>query len=330
MRSVCVPYHGFMSESGPMLDRRALLVQAELAGARLEAGPLSDLRWAVPGGVELRHEPTTELRKVSGRIPNVPSDDPGSWSLRWRWSGVLTEDEMVAPHGRLLLRFASLADSPPEAYLEFAQRWGPLRLCGHGLPGTHVPSRWVDVVPGLPGCGALDLLAPVESVEVWRSYAIQAASIIMITAQLRTSVPTEKPLWTPMRRLEHDEPLEAAIYWEEDYSDLDRTDRPTRQEVVVSQREGLAHWINWWLALSGAAPRFDPERGLVTLATGGLFAALAYKLATLFNADNYIICCAVCGEFDDRDRKPQAGRRTYCSDPDCSERGRRRMSYAKP
>lgn len=101
--------------------------------------------------------------------------------------------------------------------------------------------------------------------------------------------------------------------------------------MVESQRQGLARWVNYWLALSGAGPYFDLDLGLlVPSAAGSLFGALTHQVVSLAQGTRYAIECAICGTFEERTDRPQANRHHYCTDkPDCAERGRRRLSYAK-
>jgi hypothetical protein len=241
------------------------------------------------------------------------------WDRSWH------DTRQVKARKDLVIRFAGLTKKGPGMFRRFATAWGPLRLCRHDLPATHIPPELWEDIPGIPDCPRAGFGDIHEPVEVWRGYAIEADAIIRIIVGLKDRKPTARDLWEPMRHLERDEPLEASIDWAETYSDLG-WQAPTIAQQVESQRAGLERWINWWLRVAGIRPAFSWDRGLDLVGSGGLFVVLAYGLATLAYSESNVASCAVCGTLFTTTRKHQAGRRTYCNNRKCSERGRRRLS----
>jgi hypothetical protein len=310
-----------------MSNSRPLEVTAQLAQLNLQASPLAAMSWDVPAAVQLEEvtpAPLDEslIRRGLGFDDLIDAELEPSFVLRWQWPSRAQSPAKVSPKDGLLLRFANLAEAAPPAYLRFAKRWGPLRLCEHGLPGTHVPSDLEETLGDIPRCWMAGQLQFTEPIGLWRQYSRHAAAIIRITAQLKDGVPTPRDWWDPMRQLQHDEQVETDIEWAETYAPVDIP----RKDLVASQEAGVERWINWWLRLAGIRPVLRWDEGLVLVGTGGLFGALAFQLANLVHADGHLAWCAVCGEFFTTERKRQAGRRTYCEKDDCRERGRRRLS----
>jgi hypothetical protein len=306
---------------------------AELAGLDLTVGPLAAMSWRVPEEVVLEVpplEPAFNLGDLRGtglwpHVATVPAHQPSS-VLRWP-SQSFNRSGATKPRRDLLLRFANLADASESAYLRFATRWGPLRLCRHGLPATHVPAELWENYPEVPDCPSIGFADMAETIDAWRGYATQAAAIIRITAELRNAKPTPRGWWATMHQLETDEPLEAEIDWVETYEPAnDARDLPDPAQLVASQQGGVERWVNWWIRMAGIRPVLSWDEGFALVGTGGLFGALAFQLANLVHADGHISWCSVCGTFFATERKRQSGRRTYCDNDDCRERGRRRLS----
>src|SRR5919199_5738178 len=96
---------------------------------------------------------------VSGNSWRVPST-LHLWVERWRdgtsivnlkWTDERPLTDVHTGPG-LLEDFLKLERASDEAVLRYAQRWGPLWLCGHQLPYKHARG----CVPGLGGAGGRD------------------------------------------------------------------------------------------------------------------------------------------------------------------------------
>lgn len=317
-----------MSISSPTGLREALRAAAQRADVRLEARPLVDLGWMASAAVRLTETPAKTLRLLQRdpRTITAPASATLVWSpspspeeVTWRWA-----DE------RLLLAFAGLSVAPASQILTFARRWGPLWLCGHGLPASHRSAEWLLDRDPFGRCEAIRD-PPREDVDLWRRYATEAAAVVEVVTSLRKQCPVPLAMWDPISHLQGDEPFGANVAWPleergEKYwtsKDLRPSEVEERDQILADQHEALSIWLNWWLDISGARPHYDPMRnGIVPVVHPTLFAAIAFQLASLMSGPEWLIKCHACGEYEERDAKPQAGRRAYCSL--CRERGRRR------
>lgn len=73
------------------------------------------------------------------RVPEPISLDGNQ--LQWSSRGVPIDRREAGPQLGLLQKFVALRTGDPGATLRFAQRWGVLDLCLHGLPASHAPCR---------------------------------------------------------------------------------------------------------------------------------------------------------------------------------------------
>jgi hypothetical protein len=282
-------------------------------------GPLASMSWPVP------LPPRLVVTRVGGgrrsdRCSLPPVDMP-----TLVWDSADRSSHWVRARKGLVLQFANLADARPAAFRRFAATWGPLALCSHGLPATHLPIDLIYDAPDISDCGANSRRE--EEIARWRQFATEANFIIRITAMLKDGIPSPRDLWEPMGHLAYDEPLEASIDWAETYAGS--RDQPTRRQQVDTQRAGLEHWINWWLRVAGIGPALIWGQGLELVGRGSLFGAIAFQLAHLAHSEGNVSWCAVCGRLFSTVHKRQSGRNAYCNRTNCRERGRRRLSARK-
>lgn len=86
---------------------------------------------------------------------------------------------------------------------------------------------------------------------------------------------------------------------------------------VDGQRFILSVVVDWLLELSAVRPRFlwlEDDPPILYLDTNGLFGALARDLSFAAAKVSGFRICAGCGEAFTRDRKPVAGKRSWCSE----------------
>src|SRR5690242_3800353 len=109
------------------------------------------------------------------------------------------EERQVLPTA--LHQFITLAEQPPARILQFAQRWGLLGLCEHGLPATHHvddrdgQERFALIPYG--GCTP----APAESIVDWRTYSSRFRTFIEAAQRLhRGEAITDNGLWDVIGR----------------------------------------------------------------------------------------------------------------------------------
>lgn len=252
-------------------------------------------------------EPSWELSAIVGEDGKVdrPSAAAG-WILpgrAWIEGDVLRwEDEPIREtwgDSDMLAAFIALAD-PESDVPAFAERYGVLRLCEHELPASHnpVPPPWLLRSTRTGGCSGLDE----EPALIWRIFAAQARAILNIAAAVRAGRPGPERDWS----LIYSRSGRAAPWW--------------RQDATIDALK-LAQVVNEWLYMGNVRPSLQ-GRELRMVSTGGLFGALAVRLASAVAVAQAIYLCDGCGQPIDvgnRGRRPQAGRRAFCES--CRERG---------
>jgi hypothetical protein len=204
-----------------------------------------------------------------------------------------------------LTEFLSLADKPPDSIRQFVATWGPLHLCSHDLPMTHVPLEFdPDPRNGL-------FCAYVEGDATWgreRIDAIRGWSRLGL-ATLRIGI-----------ELDADEEARGS---ESDWLILSKS-RPPETHAKALERFTAA--LNAWLILGlvwatadlSGSPRF-------LLTAHGVFGVIARQLVSaVVNAS--VALCVSCGEAYTPKRRPRAGEDSYCERPVCKRVSRREAS----
>jgi hypothetical protein len=212
--------------------------------------------------------------------------------LEWNPSG---RYKQVAPDGQLLERFLGLYSAPDAAILQFARRYGTLRICPHGLPSSHdrdcYPAGWHEGV-----CR--------ESLEDWRFYSAQALALLKVAAALTRGQ------------------LPAAADWQTVYQRSGRK-APWWTRDVEGERLGVEDVLQEML--SHGSPRltavWNPGcRPALEIAPGGLYGAIAIQVCLRAAQSDGLARCDSCAcWFTPPQRKPKAGQRTFC--PDCRASG---------
>jgi hypothetical protein len=226
-------------------------------------------------------------------------------------------------------RFARLRSG--EDVLRFAQRYGVLDLCQHGLPQTHnprllsiplfgliqSPSLWKPVEVGTeqqpsfviqergerPWCEA----AGVEAISVWLYWSRMAAAILNVASALRRNVPTQRADW------------EVIITEEsEERSSLIESLLARRWIGQIYLQEAVNRWLhlaNVRLSLSWAIGLEDPSLQI----EADTFGLLGVQILSAVTGAQSLAICDGCGKPYVRERRrPQTGRANYCLD--CRER----------
>lgn len=226
-----------------------------------------------------------------------------AWSDSWGGRQVMPDDAAQA-----LPRFLELADAQgkqlAEGVLAYAQRWGVLGLCTHGLPWSH-ELRIQENDLGRLSCGSGCWFPMrdgwcVESISTWQNYARQARAIIALSAELRKL----KPLNAYNAR-------RAASIWEHWKVALSEFPRLIEQMTrgtdnkVWHARMALSWPVNrWLLGLAQLRSMFwwtdnGPSLKLQSAAWPGevgayLFPALATQLALIVNGSLDLAVCFAC------------------------------------
>jgi hypothetical protein len=205
----------------------------------------------------------------------------------------------------MLDRFTRI-DSARDA-AEFAQWFGPLDLCTHGLPWRHTfesDEGFSDLWnPERTSCEPMSA----ERFSDWFKWVACARSILAVAVAL------------------HDGRLPAIEDWDPIVLAISPIDKDFSREEYLT-REGidaaklLLGDLLWsWLRMADVRPKFswDPHPELYLKA--GTFGELGIQLMRAVSQGHGLVTCSGCGvPYMRKGRKPQAGRRNYC--PDCGQR----------
>ena len=180
----------------------------------------------------------------------------------------------------------------PEDIVSFAERYGPLKLCEHGFPSMHRGEN-----------GERQWCPPrsSEPVKRWFYYIAQAQKCLDFVAQM---IVNASKITIPAKYLKRiSKPPKAT---------------PDHQEIPV---QGLVKYlvtdiVNEWLGDAGIRLElnWDSREPALLLTSNSIFGALGVQLLAVMTKSNIAVCSG-CGLVYLREgRKPQAGRRNFCSD----------------
>lgn len=256
--------------------------------------------------------------------------------------------ELVYPEDGMLESFIGLADASDAAIVRYANTWGLLRLCLHGLPAQHeelIP----EVLLGEPCDGPEGR----ELVEWWRYWARQAGALAGLTARLRDSrlgladhwgVVWAPPPWLVATRWGTLRVTEAAH--------LDRLRQglphrpaslhspavpgwltyrpqitPDDPQRLVWERYQVTAEVNRWLRYGGVniSLRWNARAPQIAYEGGGFLGALAVQLMLVF-AGRGMQLCSNCGRPFAVTRRRNPSRRTWCEREECHKA---RHAYAQ-
>jgi hypothetical protein len=208
--------------------------------------------------------------------------------------------------------FLGLANRDDQAILRFAERYGTLGLCPHGVPLTGNCQRLTT--------GPCE----VERLDHWRDWARRFAATIEVgwavmagdqpkqsaVNRMLSGHSTDLP-WSGLDR-HFDVKLTAA--W------LNGTVGKVKKELLRNaQAWHFSRFINRWLTLQAvvmpskvAGARLRMEYG-----SRGLFSALALQAALAATGASTLVICSNCGRPFAATRRPAKGRRSYCEKREC-------------
>jgi hypothetical protein len=207
--------------------------------------------------------------------------------------------EPTEPGPGMLERFASLYEADDETILAYAQRWGALEVCAHGLPRAHPPTD------GMPRTtyfceerfGSEDRrpLGHVEPIRVWRYTARRFRAILDLAAALWDDPPSvgSPATW---RILQKDQPSDLAA----------------AHGVLAAQ-------VNLHIQLGQVRPWASTTPPFIRIGGHDLFGALAVQLLLATSRSSGWAVCSACARPYAPTRRPPAGKLNYC--PSCRETG---------
>lgn len=281
-------------------------------------------RWWAPDRVEV----------VDGQlVPQLVTypDRP----YKWRVIGADGGSEETA----MLGDFMDLADPADEdAVARYAERWGMLGLCAHGLPATHDkstlpeslrrPGRSIDWGPGEVEDRCVVSFFESEPIATWRYWAGQARALLVVSARLAAGQPGGDAEWAELqapgpwaRNWPPAEPLTFAARGsdgkERSFHSLEEVfGTHTMAQVVALQRRSAGETLQHWLTLAGVGLTVSWKGASpdMTWRSGGLFGALGMKLLLAASRVEGWALCTGCAKPHIPSRQARRGAGRFCAD----------------
>ena len=215
----------------------------------------------------------------------------------------------VIPSAALLDEFVLLGKATDEQILQYAQQWGVLGICIHGLPSSHNPPVG-DPVRDRAACFAMtvkdvDASKPDEPVEFydwlddWRRFSNASRSLLNIAARLYGDKPGFPQDWERVITCNPFQTAPRIPWWE---------------PRVGVEWNLLCRVMNDWLLWGGVRPTMEYGRDSwsVKLMGHGLFGALTLYLSLSIARTEGFAICSSCGRPYFPPRQPNPDRRQYC------------------
>ena len=209
-----------------------------------------------------------------------------------------------SPH--MVNRFLGLVNARDDRVKSFAEDFGPLWLCRHGLPNAHAARGFVPAtsVPSVCEVERRDG-AFVERVDHWRALSAQANALMTLAADLHLGQVGTEDLWRVL-------PIDPEGGGDEH----GMHDAPKDLQVA---RQVLTLHFNTWLQWADvrSALRWEPAQEPVVLQSPiGVFGALALQMVSRVGRVPPTAVCSGCGlRYERSGRAPKKGQRNFC--PDC-------------
>ena len=285
--------------------------ELELLGLEADDVPIMGGVWKKPGSCQ-----------VEG--------SEGEERLVWTTDGI-DGVSVVGPDVNLALKFASLTAGSLNEIRRFGEKYGPLNLCHHGLPRTHLPSRLSryyreDEFDGHRANAWMQLNRFGEAVSSWRTISGSAAAImhLVAVAQSKDGL-SAKEEWEGLTWLLPDMRPVNGWRFGHFHGSISPTGRATSPgfrpgRARVEANQVLAFSIRRWLELADVsfAVTYRDDRPQLELLAGSLFGAVGVQLALIATQSRGWEMCANCGRaFVPEKRRTPSGKRSYCQDEAC-------------
>jgi hypothetical protein len=211
--------------------------------------------------------------------------------------------------------------------LAFARRYGPLQLCGHGLPASH---RGEDDEGRVYKCRP----SRREPVDRWLHYVANARAILEIASAMRQGSLAERRDWDELYKSWRNEDGTFGGA-EQILHDLSGQGLPVPRDLIAPlQWLHLREVVNDWVNVSNVRPEVSRSwtgKGSapgIELVGVGIFGALAVQLlAAIAGAHGTYFCCG-CGDPYQASRRPRTDQRHYCRKEECKRAGTRERQAA--
>jgi len=209
------------------------------------------------------------------------------------WNPQNPEFSTKAVNEDLVFDFANLVLVGPESILEFAQKWGVLGFCEHGLPATH--SR---ALVSSSGAATNSTCQPTgkESVSQWQEYARRMRAMIKVATNVNKGELGGSEDWLVLG--------------------VEVMNQPKDVSASVTLIDNIANGL---FDVADVRPRIQVNPAKIKIshpASSSLFGLLAIRLAQTVVRTHGPFICSSCGKFYRLGvyvKRPRAGERNYCT-----------------
>jgi len=205
------------------------------------------------------------------------------------------------------IRLALVPDALfPDKVLRFAQKWGPLNICQHGMPCWHSPARCTSrgSVPGAERLGGPDDVGWLwEPLEPWRRYSRHLLALERLAVDLQDGYLGAPSDWADFEAGNGPSLSARQLHelygseWQYEHA-ITRPDfyTPDPDSSVDGRKWTLEKAIEVWFRYGGIKPRaiwWPDEPGIrIHIGGVGLVGALAMQIAA--NLSDRVYICAGC------------------------------------
>lgn len=222
-------------------------------------------------------------------------------------------------------KFRKLRDA--RSVLRFAERWGVLHICRHGLPAGHPPLEHRPGDGPYGACLALNvpntLLTSFAPIEIWLHYARQVDAILRIATQLHNGAPKGSAEdwrivyeWAGPVAVDANDGIEIDADGGAMWVTRPIEDVPWWDQGPETDRGMVANVVGEWLRLGqvGVSLKWWSGAPKLELGGGALFGALAVQLMLALGQVDALATCSECTRLYMPSRRPNPNRRQYCDE----------------
>ncbi len=287
--------------------------------------PLRPTEWLKPADIQLDADrlvysfvPESRVREVPKRIGKIKAPSLQGEALFNHVAKTVSPphrlSELIRPDDALLDGFLKLVNGSPEEILGYAQKYGVLQICEHGLPYTHNPppvfyegEELVSRCLGRQAERANYLWEPLES---WGLFTRQMTGILNVAAQLHKQHPGGLEDWRAIYAVPwQGEEVRLRLEWHERLNGTERLDFDVSRLQLVQ---------NWLMDVGGVRPELSGQ-GVLEFGAPGLFGNLVFQLVLAVSQTEGLAMCSECGMSYIPKRRPAHTRNNYCDA--CREKG---------
>jgi hypothetical protein len=225
--------------------------------------------------------------------------------------------------------FVRLAGRGPGDILAFASEWGPLGICSHGRPSTHLRTEALGCLPMVLPDRPNTLWEPLSA---WTTYSRQARAILSTAAKLHHGQPGGPQDWEDIPGWDLRSAAYAMVRSRSNAPNSGRWATPAMEATVSgfwhdleTQRHVLAGVVHeHWITEGQVSPSLDwrGARARIELGGWGLFGALAVRMLFGLTRSDRLTICAACGTPFVPARRVTDDQRCYCPDSPACQRAR--------